>query len=243
MGKGGDDNKAVDTSSANEVLIDGQIYDITNFAKKHPGGSVIKFYAGNGIDATQAFNNFHIRSKKVKKYLDSIPHRPADPAVVAKNMLPGQSALLEDFNKLTNDLEAEGFFKPNMGHVIYRVFEIVAMHAAGFYLLFHGHVALGIAILGVVSGRCGWLMHEGGHYSLTGESDSFISISKQGSYFTVHHLFLHILPTRVLGPAGNIFLDRSLQVKKISAHSQCNRNPLHSKHTRETIIPHEHLTT
>lgn len=24
------------------------------------------------------------------------------------------------------------------------------------------------AFLGLVSGRCGWLMHEGGHYSLTG---------------------------------------------------------------------------
>jgi len=41
-----------------EILIDGRVYDVTNF--KHPGGSVIKFYAGKGIDATEAFTPFLI---------------------------------------------------------------------------------------------------------------------------------------------------------------------------------------
>jgi hypothetical protein len=31
---------------------------------QHPGGSVIGFYAGKDIDASQAFNNFHLRSLK-----------------------------------------------------------------------------------------------------------------------------------------------------------------------------------
>jgi fatty acid desaturase len=30
------------------------------------------------------------------------------------------------------------------------------------------HYWLGLFVLGIVQGRCGWLMHEGGHYSLTG---------------------------------------------------------------------------
>ena len=55
-----------------------------------------------------------------------------------------------------------------MPHVIYRVSEIVLLHALGFYLLFNNQVVLGLITLGIVSGRCGWLMHEGGHYSLTG---------------------------------------------------------------------------
>ena len=41
-----------------EVLIEGRLYDVSNM--KHPGGSVIKFYAGKDIDATQAFANFHV---------------------------------------------------------------------------------------------------------------------------------------------------------------------------------------
>jgi fatty acid desaturase len=39
---------------------------------------------------------------------------------------------------------------------------------AGLYLLFNGYVISGCVVLGIVEGRCGWLMHEGGHLSLTG---------------------------------------------------------------------------
>lgn len=167
MGKGGHKvEKSGDERRENEVLIDGRFYDVTSL--KHPGGSVIKFYTGNGIDATQAFANFHIRSKKAKKYMDALPNRLANPAEIAKQLLPGQGDLLSDFNQLKRDLEDEGFFKPDMPHVIMRVSEIIFMHAIGFWLLFNGYVAAGILALGVVSGRCGWLMHEGGHYSLTG---------------------------------------------------------------------------
>lgn len=46
------------------------------------------------------------------------------------------------------------------------------MHVLGAYLFMAYDSmmlkALGLFVLGVVQGRCGWLMHEGGHYSLTG---------------------------------------------------------------------------
>jgi cytochrome b involved in lipid metabolism len=85
MGKGGD--KVMPKDSAMEVLIDGQLYDISSL--KHPGGSIIKFYQSNGVDASQAFHNFHFRSKKAKKYLDSLPHRPADQVLAT----PAENAL------------------------------------------------------------------------------------------------------------------------------------------------------
>ena len=176
MGKGaGSGGKQDNTAAAEkmEVLINDRYYDVTNM--KHPGGSVIKFYTSNNIDASQAFTNFHIRSKKARKYMDSLPSRPVsatEKEAIKKHELPGQSSLIQDFDALTRELEGEGFFKPHMGHVFYRVFEIIAMHALGFYLLFNGSSwnirAAGLVCLGVVSGRCGWLMHEGGHYSLTG---------------------------------------------------------------------------
>ena len=100
MGKGGE--KSVAPAEQNmEVLIDGRFYDVSKM--KHPGGSVIKFYAGKGIDATQAFDNFHIRSKKAKKILEHLPSRPAQKSEMEKNLLPGQASLLEDFNQLTRD--------------------------------------------------------------------------------------------------------------------------------------------
>ena len=100
MGKGG--AKTVPAASAEkvEVLIDGRMYDISSL--KHPGGSVIHYYAGKEIDASQAFANFHVRSKKAKKLLDSLPSREADSKKIAKNALPGQQDLLHDFDELTN---------------------------------------------------------------------------------------------------------------------------------------------
>lgn len=178
MGKGGQVVKRSGKSSSDntpiakeklEVLVDGNWYDISNM-KSHPGGSVIKFYAGKDIDATQAFNNFHVRSKKARKWLEALPSRPAtNLEATTNNKIPGQSALLDDFNKLTQELENEGFFEPAPLHIVYRIFEIIAMHAVGLYLLLQTEwMVTGIIVLGVVSGRCGWLMHEGGHYSLTG---------------------------------------------------------------------------
>jgi cytochrome b involved in lipid metabolism len=92
MGLGG--NTTSDEGKV-EVLLDGYYYDVTNM--KHPGGSVIKFYASKGgkegIDATQAFNQFHIRSVKAQKYLKNLPSRPADMKKVESNMLKGMPPL------------------------------------------------------------------------------------------------------------------------------------------------------
>lgn len=164
MGKGGD--KVVTEKENLEVLIDGRFYDVTNL--KHPGGSVIKFYAGKEIDATQAFANFHLRSKKAKKLLDSLPSRDADQKKLAKGALPGQKELLKDFDELTRQLESEGFFKSSPLHCVYRILEIVILYVAGFWLLRNNQIVLGLLSMGMAQGRCGWLMHEGGHYSLTG---------------------------------------------------------------------------
>jgi fatty acid desaturase 2 (delta-6 desaturase) len=164
MGKGGD--KSVSSGEKKEVLIDGRLYDVSEM--KHPGGTIIDFYAGKGIDASQAFMNFHVRSKKAKKFLDSLPSRPADQKVVKANLLPGQSELLADFDQLTRDLEAEGFFKPNVTHIVYRLAEVLALYLVGGYLALNGQIIIGIVLMAISQGRCGWLMHEGGHYSLTG---------------------------------------------------------------------------
>ena len=166
MGKGGN-KPATPATEKVELLIDGRLYDVTNM--KHPGGSVINFYAGKDIDATQAFNKFHLRSKKARKYMDSLPSREADAKKIAKNALPGQLELLADFEEFSRQLEKEGFFKPDPLHVLFRICEVLALYIGGFWLLLHGQIILGLISMGIAQGRCGWLMHEGGHYSMTGE--------------------------------------------------------------------------
>lgn len=72
------------------MLIEGKLYDVTNF--KHPGGSVIKFLTDGG-DATEAFEEFHGRSKKASLVLRGLPSRAAPPAVVKARGYNGREGL------------------------------------------------------------------------------------------------------------------------------------------------------
>lgn len=65
-------------SETKEILCDGYFYDVTNFVKKHPGGSIIEYYTQNGEDGTHAIQQFHQRSiKKVRVMMSSFKKRPA----------------------------------------------------------------------------------------------------------------------------------------------------------------------
>lgn len=145
--------------AAKELIIKGRVYDVSTFAHRHPGGGIIKLQLG--ADATDAYNNFHHRSKKADKMLASLPSRAADAGYQ-------QDALSRDYEALRAQLEAEGYFRPNLYHVAYRVAEVVFMYWAGIRLVWAGYWWLGALVAGIAQGRCGWLQHEGGHYSLTG---------------------------------------------------------------------------
>ena len=82
-----------------EMIIRGRVYDVSHFMKRHPGGSVIKLQLGT--DATDAYNNFHLRSPKANKMLNALPSRPADPSYQA-------DPLSRDYAKLFNELHEEG---------------------------------------------------------------------------------------------------------------------------------------
>mmetsp|Transcript_4546 Transcript_4546/g.11090 ORF Transcript_4546/g.11090 Transcript_4546/m.11090 type:complete len:2751 (-) Transcript_4546:1570-9822(-) len=163
-----------------EIMIDGKIVDVTNYVKKHPGGRILEFM--KNTDATDAFSQFHHRSERAKKVLRSLPKRDCvDELERDQFMNVGNQALLADIRKLEAELDAEGYFKPSPLHAAYRVAEIIMMHAVGGALLYvssccwedsawigYATLVAGFVTLGIVQGRCGWLQHEGGHYSLTG---------------------------------------------------------------------------
>lgn len=61
-----------------EILIDGYFYDVTDFVKRHPGGSVIEYYTKAGEDGTHALQQFHHRSiDRVHNIMKSLKKRPA----------------------------------------------------------------------------------------------------------------------------------------------------------------------
>jgi len=156
------ETKLKSAGDQSEVLIKGNWYSVEDFVKRHPGGRILNFYRAK--DATQAFNEFHLRSERAQRLLKTLPSRPAKKG----DMTAEADPLVADFVKLKKELTEEGFYEPSLVHVAYRFAEIILMHALGLYLLFNGYVISGCVVLGIVEGRCGWLMHEGGHLSLTG---------------------------------------------------------------------------
>jgi len=161
-----------------EVHINGYLYDVREF--RHPGGSIIKFLSGTG-DATEAFGEFHGRSAKAQKMLASLPSRRAPPVmyptIEAEREASRHAALSRDFAALRKKLLAEGWFDRSVSHATYRVLEILVLAAAGFALVASGlglpAVVFGLLLLGIASGRCGWLQHEAGHTSFSPASVSF----------------------------------------------------------------------
>jgi hypothetical protein len=111
------------------VIIDGFQYDIRNF--KHPGGSVIHFYT-EGQDASQAFHEFHYRSKKAKQILKTLNHKPVDNGV--NNVVDNDKEMLDDFNNLRMSFEKRGYFKPNSVHIFFRTTELIAIYFAAIFL-------------------------------------------------------------------------------------------------------------
>jgi fatty acid desaturase 2 (delta-6 desaturase) len=140
------------------VIIDNCEYDITNF--DHPGGNVIFYYA-KGQDATEAFNEFHQRSKKARLVLKSLPHQE-----LPKTRDFDDKEMLADFKRFRQELVDEGYFQPNLFHVSYRICELVGLFGLAAYLIPHSIIA-SVVVFGLFGGRCGWLQHEGGHNSLT----------------------------------------------------------------------------
>jgi fatty acid desaturase 2 (delta-6 desaturase) len=82
--------------------------------------------------------------------------------------------LTRDFLQLHKELVEEGYFRPSYAHVLYRFVELALMLALSLWT-YYSYESLGAKLLaavigGIFGGRCGWLVHEGGNHSLTGNS-------------------------------------------------------------------------
>jgi fatty acid desaturase len=190
MGKGGD-NKSSPRDQVEQpvwVKVNDRLYDVKNFAKRHPGGNVINYSLHkDGADATDTFMEFHFRSEKAQKQLKSLPNRPveeSDARCPSQGSLKDEDAMLADFRIFRQKLVDDGYFTPKPGHVAYRIAEVAGMFALSLYLLQGGHFyssLAGLILIGLFGGRCGWIQHEGGHNSLTGN----IFVDKQLQAFFI----------------------------------------------------------
>ncbi|XP_076440106.1 acyl-CoA Delta-4 desaturase-like [Babylonia areolata] len=193
MGKGGraSENGSRTTVTVEEVnqhnkrddkwlIINGKAYDITNFAKRHPGGAkVISHYSGE--DATDAWTAFHNDKDFVSKHLaalyvgDVVDYKP--------------STLQEDFRQLRELVEQKGWLKPNPVFFtlhLAHIFLLEGLAVATFWYWGTGWLPWLAAVLLYASAQAqaGWTQHDYGHHSV---------FAKTSMNHVFHHLTIGFL--------------------------------------------------
>ena len=145
------------TNTERFIIIGDRKYDITHF--NHPGGNVISYMIA-GQDATEAYREFHYRSKRADAVL-KILHSE----LVARSI--DDRVILDSFAIFRARLVSEGFFEPDIPMVCYRVIEQAVLFAMAVYVSRFSWI-VGACLMGMFRVRSGWIQHEGGHNSLTG---------------------------------------------------------------------------
>ncbi|XP_050388594.1 acyl-CoA 6-desaturase [Patella vulgata] len=146
------------------LVIEGIVYDVSIWAKKHPGGErIIGNHAGE--DATDAWTAFHADKKMVMKYLRPLMVgrlRPEDDY---------EADLQKDFRSLRRQVEEMDMFKPSklffaltLGQLV--VFEMLAV--AIFWYFGTGIIPYLLASVFLVTAQAqaGWSQHDFGHLSV-----------------------------------------------------------------------------
>uniref|UniRef100_A0A8C3AAU4 acyl-CoA (8-3)-desaturase n=1 Tax=Cyclopterus lumpus TaxID=8103 RepID=A0A8C3AAU4_CYCLU len=164
------------------LVIDRKVYNITQWAKRHPGGiRVISHYAGE--DATEAFTAFHPDLKFVRKFLK--PLLIGELAATEPSQDRNKNATItQDFHTLRAKAEREGLFQArplffclHLGHILLLealAWLIIWIWGTSWTLTFLSAVMLATAQL-----QAGWLQHDFGH----------LSVFKKSSWNHVLHKF------------------------------------------------------
>ncbi|KAL8593142.1 hypothetical protein ACOMHN_009797 [Nucella lapillus] len=144
------------------LIINGKAYDITNFAKRHPGGAkVITHYAGE--DATDAWTAFHNDKDFVSKHLaalyvgDVVDYKP--------------STVQDDFRQLRETVEKKGWLKPDPLFFTLHLAHVMALEAMAFGVFWYwgtGWLPCLAAVLlyATAQAQAGWTQHDYGHLSV-----------------------------------------------------------------------------
>uniref|UniRef100_A0A3B3THZ4 acyl-CoA (8-3)-desaturase n=1 Tax=Poecilia latipinna TaxID=48699 RepID=A0A3B3THZ4_9TELE len=151
------------------LVVNRKVYNITQWAKRHPGGSrIISHYAGE--DATEAFSAFHPDLKFVQKFLK--PLLVGELAVTEPSQDEGKNVtIIKDFESLRAQVEKEGLFKAkplffclHLGHIL--LLEALAWLMVTYWGTSWTMTLLCALMLTISQSQAGWLQHDFGHLSV-----------------------------------------------------------------------------
>jgi fatty acid desaturase 2 (delta-6 desaturase) len=168
------------------IVVDGEVYDVSRWAKKHPGGSrLLGHYAGQ--DASEAFRAFHNDPVMVRKYMKPLHVGSLVPSEEK------QKEIKEDFEQLRQTVTKMGLFKPSVTFFTLSIVELIALEVFAYWvILTYGNNwlpwTLALVALATLQAQGGWIQHDYGH----------LSVFKSSSW---NHAF-HIFTMNVMKGAG-----------------------------------------
>ncbi|KAJ8019515.1 Fatty acid desaturase 2 [Holothuria leucospilota] len=146
------------------IVINGEVYDVTRWARKHPGGSkVISHYAGQ--DASEPFEAFHAKPDFVSKYMKAIHIGRMKPDEYK------QKEIVEDLRAVKETAVKMGLFTPSYFFYFCIVGHIVALEVGAFLIqYFYGFslrtFLLSVSMMVIAQVQGGWAQHDFGHLSV-----------------------------------------------------------------------------
>ena len=180
-----------------KIRIHGTTYDATEFAKTHPGGNIICKYSTLHVpDATDAFNNFHIGSKRAMAMLRALPREEQD----------GDARTLTDFQQMIESWKSRGLYQGGQLEFTLWAAAVAVGVATALHLLGRGHPVWGGVVAGFAWGQCGFIQHHAGHLAFSGNPriDFLIqalyeSLAKGGSgrWWRNRHNKHHAMPNSI----------------------------------------------
>ena len=146
------------------LLIENKVYDITNWAKRHPGGGKILGHF-SGEDATDAWRAFHNDKDHVKKFMKAL--------YVGDLERPEESLteLKKDFRDLRKHVETTGLLKTNPWFFVLHLAHIILLEVLAYCVVsyygggLYAFVAASL-ILATAQAQAGWTQHDYGHNSV-----------------------------------------------------------------------------
>ena len=182
------------------TIIDGKIYDITNFIDYHPGGREMIRLAENR-DSTYLFWSYHIDRNKANKYLSQLQCVGTDGTVEKKYLSSSLLFTLQD--RVLEYLNQTNQKKRGGGNINSRIlFFNLTTFLLTYFVCFCGHWWLSL-FLGVSLASFGLcIQHSANHGSLTDNNtlnDLFgyyndITGASSFMWKTQHNLGHHLLP-------------------------------------------------
>jgi len=146
-------------SEPHEVILYGKRVDVTNFLKKHPGGSkVLRIFRDR--DATEQFEAYH--SDRAHRWLKALPKRD----VKKGDYLVYDTPMAKDFQKMINMFKEKGFYKADLVEEIMKVFLVFGPYIGGHYLLFNGSPLAAAFSMGFGLYYGGWVAHDYLHHAV-----------------------------------------------------------------------------